>query len=94
MTIQGMQLDILQTLVDIQTATSLDEIEDVQIAEEIDLDLNMVRSSLDSLAVDGYVQLDKVETLGGMAYTAFATDKGRTVLNESQGRVSERLKNL
>jgi predicted ArsR family transcriptional regulator len=94
MTIQGMQLDVLQTLVDIQIATSLEEVEDVQVAEEIDLDLNLVRSALDALAADGYVQMDKVETLSGMAYSVFATDKGRTALNESQGRVSERLKNL
>jgi Fe2+ or Zn2+ uptake regulation protein len=94
MTIQGIQLDILQTLVDIQTAISLDEVEDVQLAEEADLDLNIVRSSLDTLAKDGYVQLDKIEMLAGTAYSAFATDTGRTVLEESQRRVSERLQRL
>lgn len=94
MTLQGIQLDVLQTLADIQAVTSLAEVEDMQLAEEVELDLTIVRSLLDTLATAGHVQLERVETLAGIAYSASATGKGRAILAESQRQVSERLQQL
>jgi DNA-binding IclR family transcriptional regulator len=91
MTLQGIQLDILQTLVNIQAATSLDEVEDVYLAEEVEIDLNVVRSLLETLAQGGYVQLDRTETITGMVYSATATSMGRVTVADSQRQVSERL---
>jgi transcription initiation factor IIE alpha subunit len=82
MTVQGAQLGILQTIADVQVVTSLAEVEDRRIAEETDLDVNIVRSSLNALAEAGYVQLEKLETLSGMVYNARLTPAGETALTE------------
>jgi predicted transcriptional regulator len=90
MAVQGTQLKVLETIADIQEAISAEEVEDTQIAEEIDLDIGMVRSALDMLAQAGYVKLEKTNTLSGMAYSAFLTNQGNRVLQEGRGMVSER----
>ena len=94
MTVQGTQLNVLQTIVDIQKTTDSEEVEDVQIAEEIDLDINLVRSALSSLAKAGHVKLEKVETLSGMVYNTFYTKQGKAALEESRRTVSKRLARL
>lgn len=94
MKVQGTQLDVLQAIVDIQKITSSKEVEDVQIAEEIDLDINLVRRALDALAEAGYVKLEKVETLSGMVYNAFHTKQGEATLENSHRMVSDRLARL
>jgi DNA-binding MarR family transcriptional regulator len=91
MTVQGTQLEVLETIATIQEAAFAEEIEDIQIAEEIDLDIRIVRNALDALAKAGYVNLEKVETLSGMAYSVFLTNQGELALRESRGLISERL---
>jgi Mn-dependent DtxR family transcriptional regulator len=83
MTLQGTQLDVLQTIADIQQATSAAEIEDMQIAEELDLDIRLVRSALDALAKTGHIELEKLDTLSGMAYNVLLTSQGEATLAES-----------
>lgn len=94
MKVQGTQLDVLRAIVDIQKITSAEEVEDIQIAEEIDLDINLVRNALDTLAEAGYVRLEKVETLSGMVYNTFHTKQGKAALEESLRMVSDRLARL
>jgi Mn-dependent DtxR family transcriptional regulator len=83
MTVQGTQLDILRTMADIQQATSMEEIEDMEIAEELGLDIRLVRSALEALTKAGYVELKKLDTLSGMAYNAFLTNQGEAWAAES-----------
>ena len=91
MKVQGTQLDVLQVIADIQEATSAAEVEDVQIAEEIDLDISVVRRALDALAKAGDVHLEKVETLSGMAYSAALTSQGKATLKKGPSLVPEKL---
>ena len=91
MTLQGIQLEVLQTVATILEATSAQEVEDSQIAEEIEMDINLVRNSLKALAEAGHVRLEKMETLSGLAYNAFLTSKGETTLEESRHLASEKL---
>lgn len=91
MKVQGTQLDVLQVIADIQEATSAAEVEDVQIAEEIDLDISVVRRALDALAKAGDVHLEKVETLSGMAYSAALTSQGKGTLKKGPSMVPEKL---
>ena len=94
MKVQGTQLDVLQAIVDIQKTTSSEELEDAQIAEEVDLDINLVRSALEALAKAGHVKLEKVETLSGIVYNTFHTKQGKAALEESHKAVSKRLTRL
>lgn len=80
MALQGTQLNMLQTIADVQESTSFDAVEDVQLAEEVGLDMNVVKSTLNSLAEAGYIHLEKVETLLGIGYTASLTPQGRAIL--------------
>jgi Mn-dependent DtxR family transcriptional regulator len=89
MTVQGIQLDVLQTIAEIQEITSSEEVEDAQIAEEIDLDISIVRSALVALAKSGYVELEKGETLSGIAYNTFLTSQGKIALRESRSLMSD-----
>ena len=91
MTAQGTQLEVLKTIADIQEATFIEEIEDLRIAEEIDLDVRVVRSALDALSQAGYVELEKVKTLSGIAYNAFLTEQGELALRESRSLMSEEI---
>jgi DNA-binding MarR family transcriptional regulator len=78
--LQGTQLNMLQTIADIQESTSLDAVEDIQLVEEVGLDMGVVKSTLNSLAEAGYVHLEKVETLMGMGYAVSLTPQGRAIL--------------
>jgi DNA-binding transcriptional ArsR family regulator len=91
MTVQGTRLEILNTMGDIQEATSTEEIEAIQIAEEMNQGIRIVRSALDALAKAGYVKLEKVERLSGMAYSVFLTHQGELALKESRSLISESL---
>jgi Mn-dependent DtxR family transcriptional regulator len=84
MMLQGTQWDVLQTIVDMQQATSGEEVEDIEIAEEIGLDIRLVRSALRDLAKEGDVKLKKSKTLSGLAYSAFLTNQGQATLIDSQ----------
>ena len=91
MMLQGTQWDVLQTIADIQHVTSAEEIEDIEIAEEADLDIRLVRNALDALARQEYVKLEKMKTLSGLAYSAFLTKHGNAVLAENQSSITAKL---
>ena len=91
MNLQGTQLDVLQTIADIQQATFTEDIEDLEIAEEADLDIRLVRNALDALANEGYVKVEKIKTLSGLAYSAFLRSQGKIALVESQSLMIEKL---
>ena len=84
MKLQANQRDVLQTIVAIQGDTDIEEVEDSQIAEEMDVALNLVRNALKSLEEDGYVRLEKIDTLSGTAYSAVATSQGRAALGDKE----------
>ena len=74
------QLDTLRAIADIQKATSIDEVEDVQLAEKIGVDIGVVRNSLSALERAKYVHLEKVRTLVGAGCIASLTPRGKAVL--------------
>ena len=80
MTLQGAQLNMLQAIANIQRATSIDSVEDVQLVETLGLDTSLVRNILNSLAETGYIHLEKFETLAGMSYLASITSLGQDTL--------------
>jgi Mn-dependent DtxR family transcriptional regulator len=84
MTLQGTLWDVLQAIADIQEVFSIETVEDTQIAEEVELDVNIVRRSLKDLAEAGYVELETEETLSNLKYNACLTEKGKTVLVENR----------
>ena len=83
MTLQGVQLSTVHAMASIQHSTSIDTVEDIQLAEALGLDVEIIRSALNALAVAGYIHLDKFETLAGMSYLASLTSKGRDILAKS-----------
>lgn len=89
--LQGTKWDVLQTVADIRQVTSVEEVEDIEIAQEADLDIRLVRNNLDALARQGYVKVEKLKTLSGLAYSVFLTPQGQAVLAESQSPVIEEL---
>ncbi|MBI1880432.1 MAG: hypothetical protein HYR94_19820 [Chloroflexi bacterium] len=93
MTVQGTHLDMLQAIADIQRVMTSNEVEDVQIAEEIGLDVGLVRGALRALAEMGYIKLETVKTNSGLAYRASLTPDGAMTLDESR-IVSERLTHI
>jgi Mn-dependent DtxR family transcriptional regulator len=82
MALQGTQLDVLQTIADLQETNPFEEIEDVQIAEELELEVGVVKSLLNTLADKGYVRLEKLDTLVGVGYNASLTSQGEAALEE------------
>jgi hypothetical protein len=82
MALQGTQLDILDAIADIQEETDLDMIEDLEIAEECDLAVNLVQSSLRTLAEQGYIRLEKIDRLSGVGYAVSLTPAGREALED------------
>ncbi len=83
MVIQGTQLDILRAIANIQEEAAVEEVEDLEIAEEAKLEVKTVQNSLNALAKDGYLRLGKVERLSGSGYLASLTSQGWTALEES-----------
>lgn len=81
MGLEGTQLDVLGTVAAIHDRGSIDIVEDGQIAEEIDLDINLVREILDNLAEADYVQIEKIEALSGSKYMVSLTPEGQAVLS-------------
>lgn len=80
--LQGTQRKVLETIADIQRAISVEVVEDGQIAEEIDLDVGLVRNALEVLAEAGYVRLEKEETLAGKVYSTYLTGQGKAALKK------------
>jgi DNA-binding MarR family transcriptional regulator len=80
MTLRGTQLNTLQAVAHIQILTSIDSVEDMQLAEALGLDINSVRSILNHLSAAGYIRLEKFETLAGMSYLASLTSLGQNTL--------------
>jgi len=80
MTLQGTQLDILDAIADIQEETDMDMVEDLEIAEEVDLSVNLLQNSLRTLAEQGYIRLEKIDRLSGTGYAVSLTPAGREVL--------------
>ena len=76
------QLDILEVVADIQHINSIQTVEDTQIAEELDLELSLVHQLLQTLAKDGYVQLDKVNRLSGNGYTVSLLPEGSALVQD------------
>jgi len=74
------QLNTLKAIADIQNAASINEVEDVQLAEKIGVDIGMVRNSLTALEKAKYVNLEKVRTLIGTGCTASLTPRGKAVV--------------
>lgn len=89
MMLQGTKWDVLQTVADIQQATFTEKVEDVEIAQEIDLDIRLVHSVLDDLAKEGDVRVERLKTLSGLAYSAFLTIQGQATLTEGQNLITE-----
>ena len=87
--LQGTKWDVLQTVADIQQTTFAQEVEDIEIAQEIDLDIRLVRSALDDLAKEGDVKVGKTRTLSGLAYSAFLTIQGQVTLTASPNSIQE-----
>ena len=80
MTLQETQLNMLQAVANIQHSTSIDSVEDMQLAEALGLDISLVRSILNNLAEAGYIHLEKFETLAGMSYLATLTSLGQNTV--------------
>lgn len=76
------QRDILQTIADIQQTTAVHTIEDIQLAEEAGLELNLVQHSLEALAREGYVRLGRAGRLSGRSYTVSLLPTGNTLVGE------------
>lgn len=80
MGLQRTQLDVLGAVADIQEKAAIDTVEEGQIAEEVSLDINLVRETLDRLAEAGYVQIEKIESLSGKKYMVSLTSEGQVAL--------------
>jgi hypothetical protein len=83
MSLQEAQLSTLQAVANIQHSTPIDTVEDVQLAEMLGLDINLIRSTLTLLAQNGYIHLEKFETLAGMSYLATLTAHGWNALSKT-----------
>jgi hypothetical protein len=83
MLVEGTRRSVLQAVADIQATTALKEVEDVDLAEKIELDLSLVRSALNDLAQAGYLVLAKTDLLAGLSYSAALTPEGRAALQEA-----------
>lgn len=84
LTIEGTQMDVLKAIGDIQDKAAIDTVEDIQLAEAVELDVNMVKKTLENLESEGYVKLDEVETLSGAKYIISLTSKGEAVLETAK----------
>jgi Mn-dependent DtxR family transcriptional regulator len=80
--VSKMQLDILEAIADIQHATSMQTVEDTQIAEELDLELSLVHQFLQTLAKEDYIRLDKVKRLSGKGYTVSLLAEGNVLVQD------------
>jgi hypothetical protein len=58
----------------------MDMVEDLEIAEEVELEVKMVQNSLRTLAEQGYIRLEKIDRLAGVGYAASLTPAGREAL--------------
>jgi hypothetical protein len=85
-----MQRKVLQTMADIEHVTSAAEVEDIEIADETGLDIRLIRTTLDVLENAGYIQLEKVKTIAGLAYSAILTGQGKAAVSDSRSPMSER----
>ena len=83
MFVEGTRHSVLRAVVDMQDTTSLEAVEDVELAEKVDLDLSLIRSALKDLAEAGYLELEKERTLSGFSYRAAMTPEGRAALQEA-----------
>ncbi|HEX9923555.1 MAG TPA: hypothetical protein VGD99_12935 [Anaerolineae bacterium] len=88
--IQGIQRKVLETMADIEQVTSVAEVEDVEIADEMGLDIRLIRTTLDVLEKAGYIHLEKVKTITGPAYSAFLTSQGKGAVADSRSPMSEK----
>lgn len=84
---QETQLDVLKIMVAIQESSSVDVVEDTELAEAMELDLNVVQNSMQTLADDGYVRLEKVDRLSGSGYIASLTSEGRAATDGELSQV-------
>jgi DNA-binding MarR family transcriptional regulator len=80
MSLQGTQLEILDAIADIQEMASTDTVDDMEIAEEVDLEVKIVHNTLRMLAEQGYVQLERIDRLSGVGYAVSLTPAGREIL--------------
>lgn len=87
MLVEGTRYSVLRAVAEIQQATSLESVEDVELAEKVDLDLSLIRSALNDLAQAGYLELEKTWTLSGLSYQVAMTPEGRTALQEAPQKV-------
>jgi DNA-binding transcriptional ArsR family regulator len=87
MLVEGTRHSILRAVADIQDRSSLEAVEDVELAEVVDMDLSLVRSALNDLAEAGYLELEKTRTLSGLCYRAAMMPEGRTALQEANQKV-------
>lgn len=76
MSLQEAQLNTLQAVATIQYSTFIDTVEDLQLAEILGMDINTIRGTLTVLAQNGYIHLERFETLAGMSYLATLTSDG------------------
>jgi DNA-binding MarR family transcriptional regulator len=88
--IQGMQRKVLETIADIEHVTCVAEVEDVEIADETGLDIRLIRTTLDILEKAGYINLEKVKTIAGPAYSAFLTGQGKGAVADNRSPMSEK----
>ncbi len=84
MTVQGTKRDVLHTIADIQKALSVQQVEDTQIAEEIELNPQIIRNLLQDLAEEEYIKLNTFDTLAGTVYDVALTTKGKKFLEEDR----------
>ena len=89
MLVEGTRYSVLRAVADIQNTTSLEAVEDVELAEKVDLDLSLIRSALNDLAQAGYLELEKTKTLSGLRYRVAMTPEGRTALQEAPQKVGQ-----
>lgn len=87
MVVEGTRYSLLRAVADIQHTTSLESVEDVELAEKVDLDLSLIRGALNDLAQAGYLELEKIWTLSGLSYQVALTFEGRAALQEAPQKV-------
>lgn len=87
MLVEGTRHSVLRAVADIQSTTSLDAVEDVELVEKVDVDLSLIRSVLNDLAQAGYLELEKIWTLSGLCYRVAMSPEGRTALQEVPQKV-------
>lgn len=81
MQVRGTQRNILKTIAKLQEQISSSQVEDLEIAEAIELDVNAIQLSLEFMERDGYVELERIERLAGTGYAASLTEQGRQTLS-------------